>query len=307
MVLFREGPGSRKGWPMAASEFRISSGKWLLAAGAAFALAVCPASTGMSQPAQPFSKLSAAYKVRFAGLPLGTFEIWTNLSKSSYSMLGRGDFTFLLSVLFELKGTTQSSGAITSAGVDPSAFSFKFKSKKQNGWLDMKFAGGKVTKVASEPVMINHENSVPVTDRDITGVLDPLSALFMTSRSKTDEVNGSVCAQRIPIYDGKYRFDLVLSHKQTVRVVREGNNGYEGPAVVCRVKYVPVAGHRPGNSTVEFMARTDDIEIWLIPLRHERMYAPYHLVMPTPYGEATATSSALQMELEGQKKTALIH
>lgn len=292
---------------MAASDHHIPFRRRLLAGAAALGLAILPAGTGVSEAGQNYSKLSAAYKVRFAGLPLGTFEIWTNLSKSSYSMLGRGDFTFLLSVLFELKGTTQSSGMITASGLNPSAFSFNFKTKKQKGWLDMKFAGGKVTKVASEPVLKVTENSIPVTDKDVTGVLDPLSALFMTSRSRSDEVDGSVCQQRIPVYDGKYRFDLLLSHKQTVRVVREGNTGYEGPAVVCRVKYVPVAGHRPGNSTVEFMAQTDDIEIWLIPLHHERMYAPYHLVMPTPYGEATATSSALHMELEGQQKASLIH
>ncbi|MGE0613802.1 MAG: DUF3108 domain-containing protein [Hyphomicrobiales bacterium] len=292
---------------MAGSDRKKPLRGYMLAGAAALGLALSPAPTGVSAAGANYSKLSAAYKVRFAGLPLGTFEIWTNLSRSSYSMLGRGDFTFLLSVLFELKGTTQSSGLITPAGLNPSAFSFNFKTKKQKGWLDMKFAGGKVTNVSSEPVLTVNENSIPVTDKDMTGVLDPLSALFMTTRSKSDEVDGSVCRQRIPVYDGKYRFDLVLSHKQTVRVVKEGNSGYEGPAVVCRVKYVPVSGHRPGNSTVEFMAQTDDIEIWLIPLRHERMYAPYHLVMPTPYGEATATSSALHMELEGQQKASLVH
>ncbi|MEC9368648.1 MAG: DUF3108 domain-containing protein [Pseudomonadota bacterium] len=292
---------------MAACDMKGRLGKWLIAAGAALCVLTAVPADRPAIADQGFSKLSAAYKVRFAGLPLGTFEVWTNLSRSSYSMLGRGDFTFLLSVLFELKGTTQSSGSISPQGVNPSAFSFNFKTKKQSGWLDMKFAEGRVTKVASEPVMTHHEESIPVTVQDVTGVLDPLSALFLSSRSKTDDIDGSVCTQRIPVYDGKYRFDLVLSHKQTVRVVREKNAGYDGPAVVCRVKYVPVSGHRPDNSTVEFMANNDDIEIWLIPLHHERLYAPYHLVMPTPYGEATATSSALQVELAGQKKASLIH
>jgi hypothetical protein len=36
------------------------------------------------------------------------------------------------------------------------------------------------------------------------------------------------------------------------------------------------------------------------------MYVPYHVTIPTPYGKATATSTAFHVEIPGQKKISVI-
>ena len=43
------------------------------------------------------------------------------------------------------------------------------------------------------------------------------------------------------------------------------------------------------------MTETDEIEVWLIPVRGTYMYVPYRIVLPTPvgYGSALVTSIAV--------------
>ncbi len=267
-----------------------------------FAPAPAPAAQIQSAP----GKISAVYQLRFAGLSLGHFKIWSNVQEGRYSLQGQGDLRFLAGLIFELKGGTASSGVISKTGPLPSAFSFSFQSKKKKGQLVMKFNGGSVSEVASQPPIKISSTAVPVTNKHVKGVLDPLTALFYSAQAKRPGQHDSVCNKRVPVYDGLYRFDLQLSHKRTVRVVRKGKSGYVGPAVICRVKFIPVAGHKPAASNTVFMSQTDDIEVWLIPTPEGRMYVPYHVSIPTPYGTAQATSTAMNIEMAGQKRVALV-
>lgn len=268
---------------------------------------VIGASRSHAQP-QP-GKFSAVYQLRFAGITLGDYKLWSNVTPDRYSLQGQGKITFLASVLFELTGGATSSGELTPAGPRPGAFSFTFKTRKANGHLVMKFNNGMVSTVASQPPLTSHPAAVPVTEEHVRGVLDPLTALFMVAEAGTPGRPSSVCdRKRVPVYDGKYRFDLQLAHKKTVRVVRKKGktNGYAGPAVICQVKYIPVAGHRADMRDVAMIAERDDIEVWLIPLPQGRTYVPYHVSIPTPYGTAQATSTAFHIEMPSQKKIAVV-
>ncbi len=280
----------------------------LCAAVAGLAWASLPAFAPSAQAAEAPPKMSAVYQMRFAGLKVGKFKLWTSVDKSRYAMRGSGKITFLTKMLFELTGGTASSGQISSAGATPAAFSFNFRTKKKTGQMVMKFDDGAVSHVASQPAIKPHPKAVPVKAKHVSGVLDPLSALFFATKASHPRKPSSVCDRRIPVYDGLYRFDLQLSHKNTVRVVSKSKNknGYSGPAVICRVKFIPVAGHRPHTSVVAFMSQTDDIEVWLMPVPRTAMYVPYHVSLPTPYGTAQMTSTAFQVQMADRTSIALV-
>lgn len=263
--------------------------------------------TGAGRAESGLSKLSGVYTIHFAGLRLGTFKVWSNVEGGGYSMRGKGEIKFVTSLLFELEGGTTSTGAVTENGPRPGSFAFDFKTRKKRGRLAMQFKGGKVKEVTSKPPLKESAKDVPLTNKHVDGVLDPLSAMFFTARSDDgDGLDASVCDRSLPIFDGKQRFDLRLSHKRTVQVRPKGRSGYDGPAIVCKVKYVPIAGYNPGHSGIEFLSDTDDIEVWLIPVPGNGMYVPYHMSVPTPYGTATATATAFNLELAGQKRIALV-
>lgn len=256
--------------------------------------------------ATPHSRLAAVYAIRFAGIKLGKFEVWSNLNEESYSLRGKGRLKFITGLIFEIKGGTTSTGAVTKNGPKPTSFTFNFKTKKRRGKLAMIFNGNAVSQVTAQPPFIENPKDIPVTAAHVKGVLDPMSAMFFTAKSTKRNADGSICPGRIPIFDGKQRFDLHLSYKKTVQVKKRGKGGYSGPAVICRIKYIPIAGYKPGNSGIKFIADSDKIEVWLIRVPKNGMYVPYHITIPTPYGTASATSIGLQIEIPGQEKIAVI-
>lgn len=262
--------------------------------------------TGPASAASPHARIAAVYTIRFAGIKLGKFKIWSNLNSESYSMRGKGTLKFITGLLFEIEGGTTTTGAVTKTGPQPSSFTFNFKTKKSRGNLAMMFEGNAVSHVMAKPPFSDSPKIIPLTAAHVKGVLDPLSALFFTARTTSGAADESVCPGLIPVFDGRQRFDLRLSHKKTVKVKKRGKGGYRGVAVVCQIKYIPIAGYKPDNSGIKFMAARDDIEVWLIKVPRKDMYVPYHVTIPTPYGTASATTTAFNVEFPGENKIAVI-
>lgn len=273
----------------------------VLLAGQSLPLVSAPVSA-----APPHARLTAVYAIRYAGIKLGKFTVWSNFGSTSYSMRSRGELKLITGLLFEIKGGTTTTGAVTKNGPQPSSFTFNFKTKKHKGDLAMMFEKGAVSHVMAKPPFSTSAKIIPVTAAHVKDVLDPMSAIFFSSRTASRDTGGSICPGRIPVFDGRQRFDLVLSHKKTIKVKKRGRGGYRGTAVVCRIKYIPIAGYKPDNSGIKFMAASDDIEVWLIKVPRKSMYVPYHVKVPTPYGSASATSTAFHVEFPGEKKIAVI-
>lgn len=281
---------------------KVSAAAVLLSGALAFT--ALPTDALQAEPAT--ARISAVYEVRFAGIRLGAFNVATSVADGQYAVRSSGDLKFISGILFELEGTATSSGFVSSRGAKPVAFSFNFRTgRKTGGRLLMSFENGAVSEVASVPPLRRQPNAVPVEDKQLAGVLDPLSALFVTSATARPG-EGSVCDRRVPVYDGLFRFDLQLSHKKSIRVLKKGKTGYAGPAVICKVKYVPVSGHNPRGSNTVYMMENEDIEIWLIPLPEGGMYAPYHVSIPTPYGTIQSTATAFTIETASRNNIALV-
>jgi hypothetical protein len=131
-----------------------------------------------------------------------------------------------------------------------------------------------------------------VTKQQLEGVLDPMSGAFLTAQSENPNGDLSVCNKTLPVFDGRQRYDLVVTPKRVVTVKRTTRAGYGGPAVICGVKFIPIAGYQPDNPAIRLMSQRNEIEVWLIPVRGTSMYVPYRIVLPTPvgYGSALVTS-----------------
>ncbi|MGI9383247.1 MAG: DUF3108 domain-containing protein [Methyloligellaceae bacterium] len=249
---------------------------------------------------------SAVYQVRFVGLRLGKAEIRAKVDAKTYDVKGETKLSFLKRLVFELKGGVSATGKMASTGPRPASYGLFFKTRKKKGHLNMAFKGNAVSTVASQPVIKQHRRAIPLTKKHVRAVFDPLSAVFLAGKSMKDGMDTSVCSRRLPIFDGKHRYDVQLSHIKTVKVEPRGRKGYAGLALVCRAKYHPIAGHRPHHEAVTFMIQTNDIEAWLIPVPQANLYVPYHVVIPTPWGTATLTAKTLEVEGVGKKKIALV-
>jgi len=254
------------------------------------------------------AKIHAVYKVEFRGFNLGDLKIWSDLSERKYKMFGELNIKVLKGYFFRWTGTSESNGALNSGHLIPAAFSFKYKTRRKSARLNMQFSKNSVSQIVAVPPNKPSPKQVPVEEKHMRGVVDPLSAVMSVSlRPKLVNSGEEACKTRIPIFDGKERYDLVFTHKKTIQLNDDQVKSYKGPAYVCRVKYVPIAGHKPDRKSHKFMVTTENIEMWLLPMPEAKLYVPYYIVVPTPVGYATLTSTVFQVDEPGIGRTAFVH
>jgi hypothetical protein len=242
------------------------------------------------------SRITAVYRVDLGSFNLGNYRVTTTFRGNAYEMRGEGRFSILEGLVYEWRGTTASSGRVTSAGPEPASYALSYSDGGKKGeQLRMTFGGGAVRQVSIYPSRRPSPRTIPVTKEQLEGVLDPMSGAFLSANSQNPNGDLKVCNQILPVFDGKQRFDLVLTPKRAVTVKKTTPTGYGGPAVICRVKFIPIAGYQPDNPGIKLMSQSDEIEVWLIPVRGTYMYVPYRIVLPTPVGYGTALVTSIQV------------
>ena len=241
------------------------------------------------------TRLVANYRIDLGNFNLGSFRFTTQLSGSDYRVRGDGHFSILGGLLYDLRTTTAGSGKVTSAGPEPMTYVLSYPGGGDSGQLRMSFDAGTVTELSTVPQQTRDPREIPVTQAQLVGALDPIAAAFF--RAHSDDPNGDlkVCNQTVPVFDGGWRYDLVLSPKRKVALQRKGSTAYSNYAVVCRVEFKPIAGYAPDDPNIKLMSHTDAIEVWLVSLPGTDMYVPYHLLLPTDSGLLSATSTSMRV------------
>ncbi len=244
----------------------------------------------------------AVYEVNFNGFTVGTFEFVSQAEEQSYTLTGNAQLTLLLGA-FTWVGETRSFGLIANETPRPAAFSFDFRTNNnKSGSTKIDFVNGGVFDVRHSPPATLKPDTVPLREQHLKGVLDPLSAIMVVARY----ANPDPCDHRLPIFDGKERFDLVLSYKGQVKVSEQQPSGQPAIAHVCRVKYRPIAGHKV-DAESSYLATSDAIEVSLRPIPSANVLVPYQITIPTLIGYATIVSKRVEIETPGLPQIALLH
>ena len=66
----------------------------------------------------------------------------------------------------------------------------------------------------------------------------------------------------------------------------KADKGYSGEVVVCAVYFAPIAGYVPSRSTIKYISKQREMEVWLAPIAGTRVLVPFRAQSPTPIGEA---------------------
>ena len=278
----------------------VSSSKRLAAA--TVLMGYCALSPACAEPAVAVAapaRVHAVYHITWNGLDLGDFTWDSAINSGQYKAATVANVSALFGA-YTWEGTTHSSGAYLTGQPHPVNYKFRFKATDKSGRVDMTFANDKVATMSSDPP--DKGSGIPVTPAHLENVLDPLSAIMAMSSPGTGTVeNTNPCERRLPVFDGKMRFDLVLTFKRKTHL---DNAAGARSVYVCRVQYVPIAGMKM-NTETKYMASADGIEIWLAPVTFANAFVPVNVVIPTWAGSAQITSSKVQIDMPGRGQMAL--
>ncbi len=266
------------------------------------ALAMLVMATGLTAPsAASDSRIFARYNIAFNGLSIGTFRFNSDWNGTAYHLRAGARISLLDGILFEWNAQTESAGRLTSNGPQPERYSFGFESGDEAGSVRLRFNGAGVSYLNVDPPP--KRNRVPVETHHMRGVIDPLSAVIGLSQFRRPNRGARSCNEDLQIFDGKMRYDITLRYKHTRQV---SSAGYNGPAYVCRAKFRAIAGHKPTREEIGFMEDTNDIEVWLIPVKQAQLYVPYYIYLPLPVGSASMTTEEFRLESAREGKLTVI-
>lgn len=254
---------------------------------------------GLAEETPERAQIAATYRVDLAAFNLGDFHFTAKLKGPAYELRAQGRFSLISGMIYRASGRTTSTGKLSKVGAEPSRFTVTYKGGKKKEERRISFVDGAVDQVSIAPPKKQNPRSVPVTADQLENVLDPLTATFLSVRFNGSLNYLDICQQTVPVFDGRQRFDIILTPKRSERVDENAPTDLSGPFAVCRVKFVPIGGYRPDNPGIKFMTQTDDIEVWLVPLPRTDLYVPYRIVVPTTWGSGLITLSEIKLHLDG--------
>jgi hypothetical protein len=231
--------------------------------------------------AQAQAKLDAEYGVTLLGLPIGSGTWSVELAGDHYVMNVTGKVAGLLKAFSSGEGAASVRGTISGPKLLPAGYAINIKAGGKADQVRMALASSAVRQLSVEPPPEPKPDRIPLTEAHKRGIIDPISAgVLPADKGATSEV----CQRTVAVFDGRMRFDLALSFKRMDRVKTE--KGYEGPAVVCGVRFNPIGGHEPHKSGIRFLRETRDMEIWYAPIAGTQFVAMYRIMFPTQLGIA---------------------
>lgn len=221
------------------------------------------------------------YRVALAGLPIARAAFLTQIEDDRrYTIAGNINSAGLADLLTTLSAKTTVTGVIGRDRLQAMHYSLYYKSGKKARTYEVNYRNGNIVSTTTKPEPRRPKSWIPVTDSDLRAVLDPVSGLIFP-----DKVN--VCSQTLPIFDGETRMDLVLSPKGSRPFSTEG---FSGEALVCSVRFVPRSGYKKGRSDIEYLRKSNAMEIWFAKSAAANVYAPVYVRIPTQYGAVTITA-----------------
>jgi hypothetical protein len=240
-------------------------------------------------PAHAQAKLEASYVATLAGVPIGKAAWLLDLTPEKFVASASGRTTGLLQVLAGGRGSLLAQGSMTGAKLTPGTYEITNATDKKTNVVKMAIANGSVKEFSAEPPSPPYPDRVAITENHRRGVLDPVSAALMTAAGTGEVLAPETCNRTLPVFDGRGRFDLVLSFKRMDKV--KAVKGYQGPALVCAVSYRPISGHRATQSAVRYLTEATEIEVWLAPLQGTRVLVPFRASVPTVFGPAVVEAT----------------
>ena len=164
----------------------------------------------------------------------------------------------------------------------PQAYKASTATTHKSETVHITLQNGNVKEFGIEPVPPVDPDRIVVTDAHRKNVYDPMTGAMLRVPGNGEVLSPDSCRTGAGIFDGRMRYDLKLAYKRMASVKSE--RGYEGPAAVCAITFVPIAGNIPGRKAITYLIAQRDMEVWLVPIAGTRFAVPYRLAIPTPLG-----------------------
>lgn len=181
------------------------------------------------------------------------------------------------------------SGASSGNRLSSEKFALKTVARGETFSVDVEYARGNVTSFVIDPPIINNIDRVPIERSQLSGVGDMLSAFVI----KGGSLDKSLCDRKLQIFTGVERFTIGMRFNAN-DTATSPRTGYQGPVVLCQLRYTPISGHFTTSEMTSYLANSGHMLIWYAPMGQTGFFIPYRVLLTTSVGDLSMVLTSLQ-------------
>jgi hypothetical protein len=230
----------------------MSAGGWLATAMSAavpvLVLVAIPAAAAEPEP------LVLHYEAFAAGLPIVALDFRLDESGSAYAVDGQIRTVGLLRLFYRVELRAQSQGAMAGEAMQPHVHEQVLTTQGKDRVARLDYPGDGTVTVHLVPA--EDSGRPQPTPQQTVDTLDPLSTILAIGHALA---GAERCAGRFRVFDGRRRYDIVLSEDDA-----RGGPPKDGTALRCRAQAVKIAGF---SFDQDYQAHVNNGHVWLAPPR----------------------------------------
>jgi Protein of unknown function (DUF3108) len=238
-------------------------------------------------PPRP-APLVMRYEAYVVGLPVVDFDFRLDEPTGSYVLGGQVRTVGLLRLFYRLDLHTLSKGAVASSGLHPAFHEQRLLIRGQERSARLDYAGDGT--VATTLVPSADPGRPKPTPRQTLQTIDPLTALLAIGRTVARQGR---CEGRFPVYDGRRRYDVVLSD-DGVEHEASARYSYDGEVRRCAAAAVKIAGF---SWDQDYSPHTTTGQVWFVTPKPGGPALPLRI----DFGSSWGSVSVRMMKLDQAK------
>ncbi|MEM1288681.1 MAG: DUF3108 domain-containing protein [Pseudomonadota bacterium] len=225
------------------------------------------------------SSLRITYAARLSGIRLGTGVLSANIEGNRYTASMQARTSSVGRLVSSGRGEAVSRGTLGRRSVIPASYDLSASEQGITNIVRMRLRGGDIRELSAEPPLSERPDRIEVRAQHRRDIVDPVSALLGPVPNAEAAIGPAACDRTIPLFDGRQRYDIALSF------VRMDDTEFgNGQAVVCRMRYKPIAGHRENRRVNMELAANPNIFVWLSRVGDAALVAPVRMEVGLEFG-----------------------
>lgn len=236
-------------------------------------LALVPAVPGDAVPTAP---LMLRYEAFAAGFPIVSFDFRLDESGEAYTVGGRIRSVGLFQIFYGFAMRAESQGTIGAEEVHPRFHEHALRSRGRDRHARLDYPGDGT--VAASLVPPEDSGRPKPTAQQIANTLDPLTAILAIGH---EVARAGKCGGRFAVFDGRRRYDLVLSDDGSERMETSPAYGFAGEVRRCVVAVVKIAGF---SFDQDYSPHTTNGRVWLAAPRPGAPALPVRIDFGSSWG-----------------------
>ena len=239
------------------------------------------------------------YAVHIGGIHAVDLKIRLTLDADRYRVELSSHVDGLVRFLLPWSLRVDSKGRVAGERLVPESVHTESSWRGKRRWRTLEYRDGRPVVVSVEP----KRKTPPIPPEKLTGSVDMATAILTVARAVSSEKS---CAVRVPVFDGRRRFDALIEAHGEDELPRSSRSAYSGKAEVCDLAIEMLHGRRKKTDYGGLAGGEKTMTFWFARLFDGVYPLPVRVQLDTDLGGVIGHLTSARMDGAGQSKVYML-